>query len=171
MLSHSTSTIPQYNAKDTKAAAVRIVQHDVLYEKSVFEHLAMKNIYNRVEAFEDWLGSQPETVIAVVGHSGFFRYMTGVKMQNIAVWKTTFSGAQRWSTPEMIVRGYDAKEQAFIRSVERSIFAASTRSRRSQVNPQPATIAEEASKEIVGGRRSEGRQPPEEEENADVRVS
>lgn len=46
----------------------------------------------RIATFENWLSDQPETVVAVVGHSQFFRYMLGLDylFGNCDVWEVTW---------------------------------------------------------------------------------
>eukprot|EP01033_Poteriospumella_lacustris_P010021 gene10021-7163_t len=55
------------------SAAVPIVQHDAIYEKSITEHVGTADLAQRTEAFVEWLRQRPETRLVVVGHSAFFR--------------------------------------------------------------------------------------------------
>jgi broad specificity phosphatase PhoE len=60
----------------------------------------ISKLYNRIDQFEQWLHEQPETVIAVVGHSQFFKAMLQLdfKFHNCDVWKTQFNNAHATAT-------------------------------------------------------------------------
>jgi len=72
----------------------RVVELDLLTERSPIE--AVPILYDaftkRIAEFEQWLSEQPEEVIAVVGHSLYFKCMLGLesKFQNVDVWSIQF---------------------------------------------------------------------------------
>ena len=69
----------------------RVVQLDTVMEKTLYEWIPGNIVYllERIQEFERWLGEQDEDVVAVVGHSQFFKYMLGLdfKFGNCSVWK------------------------------------------------------------------------------------
>jgi broad specificity phosphatase PhoE len=78
------------------AAVQRVEELQLLTEKTPMEWIPgqyMKEQFRaRIAAFEDWLHEQPETVVAVVGHSQYFRAMLNLpyKFDNCDVWKVQF---------------------------------------------------------------------------------
>lgn len=66
----------------------------LLTEKTPAEWLPYnsQSLANRIAAFETWLGEQPHTEIAIVGHSQFFKAMLGLsfKFGNCEVWRVSF---------------------------------------------------------------------------------
>jgi phosphohistidine phosphatase SixA len=80
----------------------RVVELAELTEKTPSEWIPYNNgsLYQRIAALETWLGAQPEPVIALVGHSQYFKAMLGLpfKFRNCDVWQVTFDGSQK-STP------------------------------------------------------------------------
>lgn len=74
----------------------RVVELETLSEQLPHEWLPIfdRSYVERIAALEDWLEQQPESVIALVGHSQYFRRMLGVgfKFHNCEVWQVTFGG-------------------------------------------------------------------------------
>ena len=58
----------------------------------------------RVERFVKWLLNREEEVVAVVGHSAFFREMAGVQADNCSVWRLKLSGQGEWGCAEELLR-------------------------------------------------------------------
>jgi hypothetical protein len=52
------------------------------------------NFQARIAKFEEWLETQPEETVAVVGHSQYFKAMLGLdfKFGNCDVWQVQFDG-------------------------------------------------------------------------------
>ena len=79
----------------------RVVELPVLSERTPLEWLPVNHdaFTKRISEFETWLGEQPEDVIAVVGHSQYFKSMLGLpkKFKNVDVWSLQFDGAVRKS--------------------------------------------------------------------------
>ena len=73
----------------------RVVETDLLLEKKPVEWTPMyyDKFLQRISEFEAWLAEQPEEVIAIVGHSQYFKAMLGLddKFGNCEVWKVDFS--------------------------------------------------------------------------------
>ena len=85
----------------------RIVELPELYERTPLEWLPVNHdaFTNRIASFEKWLDEQPETTIAVVGHSHYFQCMLGLnyKFRNCDVWRVTYdSSVGLWTSPEEI---------------------------------------------------------------------
>ena len=72
----------------------RVVELDILSERTPIEWLPIHHdaYTRRIAEFEVWLSQQPEDVIAIVGHSLYFRNMLGLssKFQNVDVWSLQF---------------------------------------------------------------------------------
>ena len=72
----------------------RVVETALLLEKKPAEWTPMYHdqFLKRISDFETWLGKQPEKVIAIVGHSQYFKAMLGLddKFGNCEVWKVDF---------------------------------------------------------------------------------
>ena len=68
----------------------RVVELDILTERTPKEWLPThySTYAKRIKSFEIWLSQQKEEVIAVVGHSQYFRSMLGLKTKfhNVDVW-------------------------------------------------------------------------------------
>jgi len=75
----------------------RVLETDLLLEKKPAEWTPLyhNQFLQRISDFETWLGKQPEQIIAIVGHSQYFKAMLGLdeKFGNCEVWKINF-GAQ-----------------------------------------------------------------------------
>eukprot|EP00242_Pyramimonas_sp_CCMP2087_P011868 CAMPEP_0198204808 /NCGR_PEP_ID=MMETSP1445-20131203/8272_1 /TAXON_ID=36898 /ORGANISM="Pyramimonas sp., Strain CCMP2087" /LENGTH=260 /DNA_ID=CAMNT_0043876861 /DNA_START=270 /DNA_END=1048 /DNA_ORIENTATION=- len=86
----------------------RVVELECLREKTSTEWFPGfdKAVAGRIAEFEAWLGQQPETCIAVVGHSQFFKRMlrTDYKFGNCEVWRI------RYSMEATVASGPDAQE-------------------------------------------------------------
>lgn len=87
-------------ANSSKAEEVdRVVELDLLIEKTPQEWTPMyfSTFKKRIASFEDWLGEQPETTIAIVGHSQYFKAMLGLdfKFGNCDVWQVKFDLSKR----------------------------------------------------------------------------
>ena len=85
----------------------RIVELPELSERTPLEWLPVNHdaFTNRIASFEKWLAEQPETTIAVVGHSHYFQCMLGLnyKFCNCDVWRVTYdSSVGFWTSPEEI---------------------------------------------------------------------
>lgn len=72
----------------------RVVELPFLKERTPTEWLPIKHdaYVSRIVQFEKWLGEQPEDVVAVVGHSQYFKNMLGMKTKfgNCDVWSVDF---------------------------------------------------------------------------------
>lgn len=91
-------------ANTSKADEVdRVLELDILIEKTPQEWTPMyfSTFKQRIASFEDWLGEQPETSIAIVGHSQYFKAMLGLdfKFGNCDVWEVKFDLAKRDAMP------------------------------------------------------------------------
>jgi len=78
-----------------RAATVnRIVELPALAERTPIEILPINHdaYTSRIAGFEKWLREQPEDVIAIVGHSQYFKNMLGLsfKFGNCDVWEVRF---------------------------------------------------------------------------------
>lgn len=90
----------QCRAPDKKAATVnRVEVLDILREKTPAEWIPGNygSLRRRMNDFEEWLASQPERVIAVVGHSQYFKAILNLsyKFKNCDVWKIEFDASKR----------------------------------------------------------------------------
>lgn len=86
-------------APDTKVDPVnRVVELDLLAEKTPKEWAPgyFSAFKKRISSFEHWLAEQPETTVAIVGHSQYFKAMFGLdfKFGNCDVWQATFHPAK-----------------------------------------------------------------------------
>lgn len=76
------------------SAVKRVVELDILSERTPIEWLPIQHdaFTRRIAEFEMWLSQQPEDVIAIVGHSLYFKNMLGMesKFQNVDVWSLEF---------------------------------------------------------------------------------
>jgi len=89
------STEEDCSANGKKAPSVgRVVELPILSERTPMEWLPIHHdaFTQRIAEFEKWLGEQPEDVIAVVGHSQYFKSMLGLpkKFKNCDVWSLQF---------------------------------------------------------------------------------
>lgn len=88
--SSSDDTIKEKRADNVS----RVVETDLLIEKTPAEWTPMYHarFRKRMADFESWLGDQPEKVIALVGHSQYFKAMLGLdyKFGNCEVWQVDF---------------------------------------------------------------------------------
>jgi len=83
------------SAEGAKASSVsRVIELDILKERTPLEWLPTHHdaFRQRIASFEEWLGNQPEDVIAVVGHSQYFKSMLNLsyKFGNCDVWELRF---------------------------------------------------------------------------------
>lgn len=83
------------SASGCKAESVgRVEELDLLKERTPMEWLPINHdaFTRRIAEFEKWLGEQPEDVIAIVGHSQYFKSMLGLpkKFKNCDVWSAQF---------------------------------------------------------------------------------
>lgn len=83
--------------KDPSVKRVEVL--DMLREKTPAEWIPgnIGSLRKRMDAFEDWLAAQPERVIAVVGHSQYFKAILNLsyKFRNCDVWKIQFDASKR----------------------------------------------------------------------------
>lgn len=82
-------------AAGSKASSVlRVVELEILKERTPIEWLptSYDAFTTRIASFEQWLAEQPEDVIAIVGHSQYFKSMLGLdfKFGNCDVWELQF---------------------------------------------------------------------------------
>ena len=88
------SALSADEVKEKADSVSRVVQTDLLLEKTPAEWtpLYYNGFIKRIGVFEEWLWSQKEEKIALVGHSQFFKAMLGLdfKFGNCDVWKLTF---------------------------------------------------------------------------------
>jgi len=96
------TTEQDYSAEGKKAPTVgRVVELPILKERTPLEW--MPKMYDaftkRIAEFEKWLGEQPEDVIAIVGHSQYFKSMLGLpkKFKNCDVWSLQFDSSVKMS--------------------------------------------------------------------------
>ena len=87
----------QCEAPDVKVDTVqRVLELDLLLEKTPIEWIPGNygSLVRRLREFEDWLVAQPETVMAFVGHSQFFKALLGLdyKFGNCDVMEVQFFG-------------------------------------------------------------------------------
>ncbi len=72
----------------------RVIELELLEERTPMEWLPTHfgSYSKRIKQFELWLSEQPETVVAIVGHSQYFRSMLGLKSKfhNVDVWSLEF---------------------------------------------------------------------------------
>mmetsp|Transcript_10846 Transcript_10846/g.13721 ORF Transcript_10846/g.13721 Transcript_10846/m.13721 type:complete len:438 (-) Transcript_10846:274-1587(-) len=97
--SSSLSTSKEYENDPSAAgykhpAVARIVELDVLSERTPMEWLPINHdkFTKRIAKFEQWLSEQKEDVIAIVGHSQYFKSMLALesKFDNCDVWSLQF---------------------------------------------------------------------------------
>ena len=86
------------SAEGKKAPMVdRVVELPILKERTPMECLPLNHdtFAKRITYFEQWLGEQPEDVIAIVGHSQYFKSMLGLhtKIKNCDVWSLQFDNS------------------------------------------------------------------------------
>ena len=78
---------------------IRVVSLDILREKTPAEWIPGNSgsLRRRLQAFEEWLTQQPESVVAVVGHSQYFKNMLNLtyKFRNCDVYKLQFDPTQK----------------------------------------------------------------------------
>lgn len=82
-------------AAGAKASSVsKVIELDILKERTPLEWLPtyQDGYKQRIASFEQWLAKQPESVIAIVGHSQYFKSMLGLdyKFGNCDVWELQF---------------------------------------------------------------------------------
>ena len=99
----------QCMAPDLKPDHVeRVLELDLLLEKTPAEWIPgnLGSLIKRLRAFEEWVAEQPETVIALVGHSQFFKalFELDYKFGNCDVMAVEFNanggsspGDRKWS--------------------------------------------------------------------------
>lgn len=70
----------------------RVLQLDLLIEKTPMEWVNSSSFAKRIKDFEQWLAEQPEERICLVGHSQYFKALLKLdyKFANCDVWKATF---------------------------------------------------------------------------------
>ena len=70
----------------------RILEVDLLMEKTPREWVDSGNFRQRMINFQQWLTEQPESTICIVGHSQYFKAMLQLdfKFDNCDIWKATF---------------------------------------------------------------------------------
>jgi broad specificity phosphatase PhoE len=95
MLGCMTASSSDDAVEEKKVISVsRVVETDLLLEKKPAEWTPMyyDQFRKRISDFETWVGEQPEEVIAVVGHSQYFKAMLKLddKFGNCEVWKVDF---------------------------------------------------------------------------------
>lgn len=83
------------SAEGKQAPSVqRVVELPILKERTPMEWLPINHdaFTKRIAEFEKWIGEQPEDVIAIVGHSQYFKSMLGLpkKFKNCDVWSLQF---------------------------------------------------------------------------------
>ena len=79
------------------------MEYPELYERSVKEHIRPSVIKTRIERFVKWLLDREEETIAVVGHSSFFRAMSGIEADNCSVWRLTLNEEGKWSNALLLL--------------------------------------------------------------------
>ena len=78
----------------------------------------------RIAEFEQWLGEQPEDVIAIVGHSQYFKSMLGLpaKFGNCDVWEVKFDFSVELS-PQSVKEDVNTIESAETREKIKQRFS------------------------------------------------
>ena len=98
----------------------RVVELDILSERTPIEWLPIQHdaYTRRIAEFEIWLSQQPEEVIAVVGHSLYFKNMLGLstKFKNVDVWSLQFdftveNSVQRVRQDVSVANEYETKKK------------------------------------------------------------
>lgn len=83
--------------EDRRNSRIEVTETDMLIEKTPSEWIPgnYATFLQRVAVWEDWLLQQPESRIAVVGHSQFFKAMLELdsKFANCDVWKVILTSA------------------------------------------------------------------------------
>ena len=84
LLDHSTN--------ESNSKGFRILEVDLLMEKTPREWVDSGNFRQRMINFQQWLTEQPESTICIVGHSQYFKAMLQLdfKFDNCDIWKATF---------------------------------------------------------------------------------
>jgi len=77
-----------------------VVEHPELYERDIPEHIIPSRIRPRIDRFVEWLLERGEERIAVVGHSSFFKEMTGETFGNCSVWRFALTAEGTWEDAE-----------------------------------------------------------------------
>ena len=70
---------------------------------SIKEHLRPSVIRTRIERFVEWLLDREEETIAVVGHSSFFRAMSGIEADNCSVWRLTLNEEGKCNSAQLLL--------------------------------------------------------------------
>ena len=89
------------HSNDEKATS--IIEYPELYERSIKEHIRPSVIKTRIQRFVKWLLDLEEDSIAIVGHSSFFRAMSGIEADNCSVWKLTLNEEGKWSNAQLLL--------------------------------------------------------------------
>lgn len=92
----------------------RVVELEILSERTPIEWLPIQHdaYTKRIAEFEMWLSQQPEDVIAIVGHSLYFKNMLGLesKFRNVDVWSLQFDFTVENSVQRVKRDVHDANE-------------------------------------------------------------
>lgn len=95
---------------------VPIQEHPELYETSLGEHFAQhtgigSKITPRLDNFTSWLQQREESVIVVVGHSGFFRKLVRPEkhLDNISVWRATLRPGGKYHDVKIEYEGFNGR--------------------------------------------------------------
>lgn len=115
------------SAKGMKADTVkRVVEMPFLSERTPLEWLPVNHdaFTRRIAEFEQWLGEQPEDVIAIVGHSQYFKSMLGLpaKFGNCDVWEVKFDFSVELS-PQSVKEDVNTIESAETREKIKQRFS------------------------------------------------
>jgi broad specificity phosphatase PhoE len=118
------------------ASVQRVEELHLLTEKTPLEWIPgpyMREQFRaRIAAFEEWLHEQPESVVAVVGHSQYFRSMLNLpyKFNNCDVWKVQFdyssSAVEKDTTTTVTTRNDDTSATTAIHPPQQQAAAATT---------------------------------------------
>uniref|UniRef100_A0A7S1DB77 Phosphoglycerate mutase n=1 Tax=Cyclophora tenuis TaxID=216820 RepID=A0A7S1DB77_CYCTE len=105
---------PTESTTEERDGVLRVVQLDSLLEKTPTEWIPgnLGPLTNRITKFEQWIADQPEDVIAVVGHSQFFKAMLEMnfKFGNVDVWQVHYHTSGK-STKEQQTNGEEEEEE------------------------------------------------------------
>lgn len=96
-VAQSSSMTSSFQEEVLVPPVTRVDELPCLLEKAMAEWIPGNSgkFTDRIAAFEAWLSGQPEPVVAIVGHSQFFRAMLGLEnlFDNCDVWEVTWNGS------------------------------------------------------------------------------
>ena len=95
------------SSRGDESPPIPVSSLDCLREVTPYESLVKRRrpLMDRIVTLHEWLDSQDEERIAIVGHSEYFMVMLGLteKFKNCDVWKVNYSKGQ-WTNLELLYR-------------------------------------------------------------------